>query len=222
MSRLHGLFGSEKSLSYSDTRADNKPYNPQHLRYEVFGPPGTVALISYYDDNGAPQHVDGVNLPWSLEFAMTAATGMGSVAAQGDSDSIGCRILMDGVVKVEKISSRSKRLYLLHAEALMSNHQLQNSRPLVARTIRRFSVAIILAWLAIIGVLNFCVPPLEQVEHEHSVSLSPTDAPSITASQRLNEDFKVSGINRLPAIWRRSFWRVSNPSATMPTSITIV
>jgi RND superfamily putative drug exporter len=72
----------------------------------------------------------------------------------------------------------------------MSNHQLQNSRPLLARTIRRFSVLIILAWLAIIGVLNFCVPPLEQVEHEHSVSANLKDAPSITAAQRLNEDFK--------------------------------
>ena len=55
----------------------------------------------------------------------------------------------------------------------MSNHQLQNSRPLVARMIRRFSVAIILAWFAVIGVLGFCVPSLEQVEHEHSVSLTP-------------------------------------------------
>ena len=104
VSRLHGLFGSEKSLSYADTRVDNKPYNPQHLRYEVFGPPGTVALISYFDVNGAPQHVDGVSLPWSLEFAITAATGIGSVAAQGDSDSIGCRIVLDGVVKAEKIT----------------------------------------------------------------------------------------------------------------------
>ena len=75
----------------------------------------------------------------------------------------------------------------------MSNHQLQNSRPLVARTIHRFSVAIILAWLAIIGVLSFCVPSLEQVEHEHSVSLNLTDAPSVTAAQRANEDFKASG-----------------------------
>ena len=102
VSRLHGLFGSDKRLSYADTRVDNKPYNPQHLRYEVFGPPGTVALISYFDDNGTPQHVDQVSLPWSLEFAITAATGIGSVAAQGDSDSIGCRIMLDGVVKAEK------------------------------------------------------------------------------------------------------------------------
>jgi RND superfamily putative drug exporter len=75
----------------------------------------------------------------------------------------------------------------------MSNHQLQHGRPLVARTIHRFSVAIMLAWLAIIGVLSFCVPSLEQVEHEHSVSLSLTDAPSVTALQRVNVDFKQSG-----------------------------
>lgn len=104
VSRLHGLFGSEKNLSYSDTRADNKPYNPQRLTYEVFGPPGAVALISYFGANGDPQHVQGVSLPWSYEFAITAATGMRSVAAQGDLDSIGCRIKLDGVVKAEKIA----------------------------------------------------------------------------------------------------------------------
>ena len=74
------------------------------MRYEVFGPPGTVAVISYFDANADPQHADGVSLPWSVEFAITAATAIGSVAAQGDSDSIGCRILVDGVVKAEKIT----------------------------------------------------------------------------------------------------------------------
>ncbi|WP_082958394.1 RND family transporter, partial [Mycobacterium alsense] len=74
----------------------------------------------------------------------------------------------------------------------MSNDQLHDSRPLVARTIRRFSVPIILAWLAIIGFLIVCVPSLEQVESERSVSLNPTDAPSVKASQRMNEDFKSS------------------------------
>ncbi|OBG29399.1 hypothetical protein A5672_03045, partial [Mycobacterium alsense] len=51
---------------------------------------------------------------------------------------------------------------------------------------------IILAWLAIIGFLIVCVPSLEQVESERSVSLNPTDAPSVKASQRMNEDFKSS------------------------------
>jgi hypothetical protein len=105
VSRLHGIFGSEKRQSYADTRIDNaKPPNPKHLRYEVFGPPGTVADISYFGDNGDPQHIDGVSLPWSLEFAITGAASIGSIAAQGDSDSIGCRIMVDGVVKAEKVT----------------------------------------------------------------------------------------------------------------------
>jgi hypothetical protein len=104
VSRLHGIFGSEKGLSYADTRIDDtKPSNPKHLRYEVFGPPGTVADISYFGDKGDPQHVEGVSLPWSLEFAITGAASIGSIAAQGDSDSIGCRIIVDGVVKAEKV-----------------------------------------------------------------------------------------------------------------------
>ena len=103
VSRLHGIFGSEKQLSYSDTKVDNaKPFNPKHLRYEVFGSPGTVADISYFDVNGEPQHLKGAPLPWSLEFAITSATAIGNVIAQGDSDSLGCRIFVDDVVKAEK------------------------------------------------------------------------------------------------------------------------
>jgi hypothetical protein len=103
VSRLHGAFGSQKHVSYADTgKDDTKPFNPKHLKYEVFGPPGTVADISYFDVNGDPQFIHGEPLPWSLEFAVSAATGVGNVAAQGDTDSIGCRISVDGVVKAEK------------------------------------------------------------------------------------------------------------------------
>ncbi|MEI8082365.1 MAG: MmpS family transport accessory protein, partial [Actinomycetes bacterium] len=82
-----------------------KPFNPKYLRYEVFGPAGTVADISFFDANGDPFNEDGVSLPWSLEFPITAAASIGSVAAQGDSGSIGCRILVDGEVKSEKITT---------------------------------------------------------------------------------------------------------------------
>jgi nitrate reductase NapE component len=102
VSRLHGIFGSEKRLSYADTRTEEaKPFNPKHLKYEVFGPPGTVATISYMDVDADPQHVEGVRLPWSLDIATTLPAILGSLMAQGDSDSIGCRILVDGVVKAE-------------------------------------------------------------------------------------------------------------------------
>jgi RND superfamily putative drug exporter len=72
----------------------------------------------------------------------------------------------------------------------MSNHQLHNTRPFVARTIRRLSVPIVLAWLAITVIVSIGVPSLEQVEREHSVSQSPKDAPSIRALNRMVEDFK--------------------------------
>ena len=61
--------------------------------------------------------------------------------------------------------------------------------PFVARTIRRFSVPIILAWLAITVIVSVGVPSLEQVEKEHSVSMSSGDAPSFKAATRMGEDF---------------------------------
>ena len=103
--RLHGIFGAEKRPTYADSQiTDPKPFDPKHLTYEIFGPPGTVAKISYFDVNADPKRVEGTRLPWSLTFAMTEASAVGSVVAQGDSDSIGCRIVVDGVVKAEKIT----------------------------------------------------------------------------------------------------------------------
>jgi hypothetical protein len=107
VSRLHGIFGSEKRPSYADTKVnDSKPFNPKHLTYEVFGAAGTVADISYFDANAEPTFVKGVSLPWSLNFEITEAAGPGSIMAQGDSSSIGCRILVDNEVKTEKVSNQ--------------------------------------------------------------------------------------------------------------------
>jgi Mycobacterium membrane protein len=106
VSRLHGIFGSEKRPSYAGSNInDSRPFNPKHLTYEIFGPPGTLADISYFDGDADPQHVQGASLPWSLQFAITKAAVVGNILAQGDSDSIGCRIVVDGVVKAEKISN---------------------------------------------------------------------------------------------------------------------
>src|SRR3954462_4472259 len=68
----------------------------------------------------------------------------------------------------------------------------RTERPRVARTIHRFSVLIILAWLAITVLLVVAVPSLEQVEREHSVSLSAQDAPSFKAAQRAAAAFNES------------------------------
>ncbi|MGV0714083.1 MmpS family transport accessory protein [Mycolicibacterium sp. XJ662] len=108
VSRLHNIFGTVNALSYGDTQVeDETPLNPKYLRYEIFGPPGTVAQISYFDESGNPKFIRDVPLPWSLEFPISTAAGVGSIAANGDSESLGCRILVDNVVKSETIKQHA-------------------------------------------------------------------------------------------------------------------
>ena len=111
------------------------------------------------------------------------------------TDSIGCRIVVDGVVKAERITHEMSASTLLPAEGRISDEHVGNEHttpPFLARSIYRFSVPIILAWLAIAVLVSIGVPSLEQVEKEHSVSLSPSDAPSFKAMTRMGEDFKES------------------------------
>lgn len=106
VTRIHGLFGSDKRPSYSDGQVDDaKPFNPKRMTYEIFGPPGTVADISYFDANSEPQKVQDAVLPWRLEIVTTLPAVVGSIMAQGDSNTIGCRITVDGDVKAERISN---------------------------------------------------------------------------------------------------------------------
>ena len=76
----------------------------------------------------------------------------------------------------------------------------RTERPRVARTIHRFSVLIILAWLAITVILTIGVPPLEQVEREHAIALSAPDAPSFKAAKRIGEAFQESESGALAVI----------------------
>ena len=101
--RLHGIFGSHYNPSTPSALSNEiVPFNPKHVVVEVFGPPGAVATINYLDVNAQPQHVDAVTLPWSYDTTTTEPAIFINVVAQGNSDSIGCRISIDGVVKDER------------------------------------------------------------------------------------------------------------------------
>ncbi|CAN5619432.1 MmpS family transport accessory protein [soil metagenome] len=101
--RLHGVFASKDVVSTpSGSDNDIVPFNPKHVVMEVFGPPGTVATITYLDVNAQPQRADGVALPWAYDTTTTQPAVFVNIAAQGNSDSIGCRITIDDVVKDEK------------------------------------------------------------------------------------------------------------------------
>jgi Mycobacterium membrane protein len=100
--RLHGIFGSHYNPSTASGFNQIVPFNPKHVVVEVFGPPGAVATINYVDVNAQPQQVDGAALPWSYDTTTTEPAVFLNVVAQGNSDSIGCRISIDGVVKDER------------------------------------------------------------------------------------------------------------------------
>ncbi|OBJ06163.1 hypothetical protein A5624_01575 [Mycobacterium sp. 1482292.6] len=63
------------------------------------------------------------------------------------------------------------------------------SRPGIPRTIRVLAVPIILAWVAVVVVLNTVVPQLEVVGKTRAVSMSPNDAPSMIATKRVGKVF---------------------------------
>jgi len=104
--RLHGIFGkSELTRPGSGLANDPAPFNPKTVVYEIFGPPGTVATVNYLDLEAQPQIARDVTLPWTLELSTTAPAAAANIVAQGDSDTIGCRITVDGVIKDEKTST---------------------------------------------------------------------------------------------------------------------
>ncbi len=64
--------------------------------------------------------------------------------------------------------------------------------PFVPRMIHRLAVPIILAWVAIVVLVSTAIPSLEQVATQRQVSLSPKDAPSVQAMERMGQKFKES------------------------------
>ncbi|MCZ8378662.1 MMPL family transporter [Mycobacterium sp. CPCC 205372] len=64
------------------------------------------------------------------------------------------------------------------------------SQPFIPRMIRAFAVPIILAWIAVIAVVNVVVPQLEEVGQLRAVSMSPDDAPSMISMQQVGKVFE--------------------------------
>ena len=101
--RLHGIFASQDVTSTPRGTGDEvAPFNPKHVVVEVFGPPDTLATITYLDVNAQPQRADSVMLPWAYDTTTTQPAVFVTVSAQGNRDWIGCRIKIDNEVKDEK------------------------------------------------------------------------------------------------------------------------
>jgi len=66
----------------------------------------------------------------------------------------------------------------------------QQAHPFLPRNIRKFAVVVIVAWVAIIALLNVIVPQLEKVGQLRSVSMSPNDAPSVISMKEVGAQFQ--------------------------------
>jgi RND superfamily putative drug exporter len=66
----------------------------------------------------------------------------------------------------------------------------QPKRTGLAKWIRRLAIPIIIGWFLLIAVLNSTVPQLEVVGQMRSVSMSPSDAPSVIAMKRVGQVFE--------------------------------
>ncbi len=102
VTRLRSVFGMHDNRPITSGSADEiKPFNPKHVVYEVYGS-GATANINYLDIHAQPQRVDNVPLPWTLSVITTLPSVSVNVVAQADTDEIGCRIIVNDVVKDER------------------------------------------------------------------------------------------------------------------------
>ena len=112
--RLQGAFGPLDPKTPGGAADQIVPFNPKRVQLEVFGDPGATATITYMDVNSTPQRVDNAPLPWTYEDSTTTPAVVVNIQAQGDGSTLGCRITIDDVVKVERTAnSASAYVYCL-------------------------------------------------------------------------------------------------------------
>jgi hypothetical protein len=100
--RLRTFFGDHDTRGIGSSSLDDiKPFNPKHVVYQVYGS-GSTANINYLDINAQPRRIDNVPLPWTLSVTTTLPSVSVNVVAQTEGDQIGCRIIVNDVVKDER------------------------------------------------------------------------------------------------------------------------
>lgn len=105
VNRLRGVFGSD--AIFAATGSNAAPLEPFHMKrvtYEVYGPSRTTGSVSYLNEDAQPEQANFASLPWTYTISTTVPAVIANVVAQGDSDSLGCRITVNGELKAEQSS----------------------------------------------------------------------------------------------------------------------
>ena len=100
--RLHRVFASEDLNAGARAGIEIVQFNPKVVVYEVDGPPGSSATISYLDADANLHNLAGVALPWSTTISTTLPAVTASIMVASDGGGVGCRITIDGSVRDER------------------------------------------------------------------------------------------------------------------------
>ncbi|WP_286198929.1 MmpS family transport accessory protein [Mycolicibacterium sp. ELW1] len=103
--RLRTFFDSDKPYLAAAMPADAiTPINTKRVTYEIVGPAEASGRISYLDVNGRTIEAAFTELPWSVTVSTTDPGVLATVVAQGDTDRLGCRILVDDRLVAENFA----------------------------------------------------------------------------------------------------------------------
>jgi Mycobacterium membrane protein len=105
------MFKVHQSSAPGPVLAVNPPqapeeFTPKRLTYELFGEVGTGGMLDYIDIDGHPHEVQITDLPWSHTETTTLTVVSGSISAQVRGGQVGCRMLVDDVVRDEQSATR--------------------------------------------------------------------------------------------------------------------
>jgi hypothetical protein len=81
-------------------------FTPKRMTYELFGDIGTGGTLSYIDIDGYPHTVELTDLPWSHVETTNLSVVSGSISVQVHGGQVGCRMLVDDVVRDEQTATR--------------------------------------------------------------------------------------------------------------------
>jgi hypothetical protein len=104
--RLHGLFGAGNAALVGGARSEKIiEINPKNVTYQLFGPSNASGTTSFLDANSQPQTANFAALPWQITVTTTLSSMVANIVAQGNGDSLGCRIIVNGDVRDEHAST---------------------------------------------------------------------------------------------------------------------
>lgn len=104
MWKVHELSAPGPVITGNGPQAPEQ-FSPKRRTYELFGFVGSVGtggMLVYVDLDGHPHRVNLTTLPWSHTETTTLTVVSGSVSAQVRGGEVGCRILVNDVVRDEQ------------------------------------------------------------------------------------------------------------------------